>query len=137
MQFRIHLIYIIHVYSMTGKTWRDGSCLKYNLCTHFQHFLFARFPNFSSSFYLLDVFSAFISLSGRISEPLSLWQVTKMTQLLLKAQPLRALHACQHLYHNPWKKFGNYDMSSCSFLLDLDKIEHSAAVFCAQRPRWW
>lgn len=89
-------------------TPHDGNCLK-TICvislTHFQHFLLLDFQIYHL-FTAFSLFSAFFSLSG---DP-------RATLLVAGNQNVtsHALHAGQRLYHNPWKTFGNYDLSLIS-----------------------
>lgn len=114
----------LHPYS---KTPHDGNRLN-TICvislTHFQHFLLLDFQ----IYHLFTAFSLFPALSLSLSgdpEPLSSWQVTKMS-------PLTRCTLASIYITTPGKRL---EITTChSFPRDLDKNQHSAAVFCA--PRW-
>lgn len=95
----------LHPYS---KTPHDGNCLN-PICvislTHFQHFLLLDFQ----IYHLFTALSLFPALSLSLRGP-------RATFLMAGNQNVtsHALHAGQHLYHNPWKTFGNYDLSLIS-----------------------
>lgn len=84
-----------------SKTPQDGNCFN-TICvislTHFQHFLLLD----SLIYPLFTAFSLFSAFSLSLRSPGN-QNVTS-----------HALHAGQHLYHKPWKTFGNYDLSLIS-----------------------